>query len=96
MTPSLLEIRGISKSFGGLRALRDIELDVASGSSITGLIGPNGAGKTTLFNIIAGAMRPNAAAIRFDGEDVTGPPPHELFAKGLRPHLPDPAGIRAA
>ncbi len=82
MSVALLEVRGLARSFGGLRAVQDVDLDVAEGS-ITGLIGPNGAGKSTLFNLIAGALVPSAGRIRLAGEDITGLPPHALFRRGL-------------
>ncbi len=78
----IIEARAVSKSFGGVRAVTDCSLTVARGS-ITGLIGPNGAGKTTLFDMIAGTRKPDSGRIIFDGEDVTGLKPHELFARGL-------------
>jgi len=68
--------------FGGLRAVNGASIEIAKGS-ITGLIGPNGAGKTTLFNMIAGHCRPTSGKVLLDGEDITGLPPHELFARGL-------------
>ncbi|MGV8838876.1 MAG: ABC transporter ATP-binding protein [Bauldia sp.] len=83
MTADLvIDVRAVSKSFGGLAAVSDCSLSVARGS-ITGLIGPNGAGKSTLFNIVAGLLKPDSGAVVFDGEDVTGLPPHRLFGKGL-------------
>ncbi len=63
-------------------AVSECNITVEAGT-ITGLIGPNGAGKTTLFNIIAGAFPPTAGKVLFEGEDVTGLSPHELFAKGI-------------
>jgi len=78
----MITVESVSKQFGGVHAVQDASLNIAKGS-ITGLIGPNGAGKTTLFNIIAGNIAPTSGTIRLDGEDVTGLPPHELFAKGL-------------
>ncbi|MBU1174734.1 MAG: ABC transporter ATP-binding protein [Alphaproteobacteria bacterium] len=79
---TLIEARHITKHFGGLYAVADCSLAVRRGS-ITGLIGPNGAGKTTLFNVVAGAHAPNSGQVIFDGEDVTGLKPHELFKRGL-------------
>ena len=72
----------MSKSFGGLRAVQDVDLDVASGS-ITGLVGPNGAGKTTCFAMIAGFIRADAGRIIFGGADVTRSAPHETAARGM-------------
>ncbi len=68
--------------FGGLKAVNGASLNINKGS-ITGLIGPNGAGKTTLFNIISGMLPPLAGRVIFQGEEVTGLKPHQLFAKGL-------------
>lgn len=68
---ALLEIRGVTKSFGGLRALSECSFEVAKGS-ITGLIGPNGSGKTTVFNVVTGYERADSGVIRFDGRDVSG------------------------
>lgn len=78
----ILRIRGLVKDFGGLRAVDRCDLDVPRGT-VTGLIGPNGAGKTTLFSLVSGFVRPDAGTVTFDGEDVTGLPPHEIFRKGL-------------
>jgi ABC-type branched-subunit amino acid transport system ATPase component len=68
---ALLEVSGVTKSFGGLRALSECSFEVAKGS-ITGLIGPNGSGKTTVFNVITGYERADSGTIRFDGRDVSG------------------------
>lgn len=78
----MLEVREVTKSFGGVHAVDHCSLQVQPGS-ITGLIGPNGAGKSTLFNIAAGALKPDEGQILFDGEDVTGAEPHDHFRKGL-------------
>ena len=81
MTGALV-VRRLSKSFGGVRAVADVDLDLAPGK-VHSLIGPNGAGKTTLFNCIAGALRPNSGQVMLDGRDVTGWPPHRLVSAGM-------------
>ena len=78
----LLELRQVSRSFGGLAAVKRVDLAVGAGE-IVGLIGPNGAGKTTLFNLISGAYRPNSGSIHFDGRDITGLPPHVRCKLGV-------------
>ncbi|MGD8710824.1 MAG: ABC transporter ATP-binding protein [Ectothiorhodospiraceae bacterium] len=78
----MITIENVSKSFGGLQAVKDVSFSVAD-KSITGLIGPNGAGKSTLFNIVAGVISPDQGRISLQGEDITGLPPHKLFHKGL-------------
>lgn len=78
----MLEVSGVSKSFGGLKAVDSASLDVRSGE-IVALIGPNGAGKTTLFATLAGFHKPDAGRIVFDGRDVTGEPPHRICAAGM-------------
>ncbi len=78
----MLEIRNLYKRFGGIQAVEDVSLTIAQGS-ITGLIGPNGAGKTTLFNVIAGHYAPDSGSVRFEGKDITGKKPHELFERGI-------------
>ena len=78
----MIQVKNVSKHFGGLKAVDDATLSIQAGS-ITGLIGPNGAGKTTLFNIVAGVYAPTSGQVYLDGEDITGLAPHALFAKGL-------------
>jgi len=78
----MIRVEDLHMHFGGIRAVDGVSLEISSGT-ITGLIGPNGAGKTTLFNIIAGLYKPTAGHVFLDGDDVTGLPPHALFAKGL-------------
>jgi len=79
----LLEVQGVTKSFGGLKAVDHVSLHVEKGE-ILGLIGPNGAGKTTLFNVITGTLgRPNEGRIQFEGQEVTGFSPHRLCHMGL-------------
>lgn len=78
----MLEVREVSKSFGGLKAVDRASLDVAPGE-IVGLIGPNGAGKTTLFATIAGFHRPDAGTVTFEGKPITGLAPHRICAAGM-------------
>jgi branched-chain amino acid transport system ATP-binding protein len=78
----MLEVRELSKSFGGLKAVDRASLDVKPGE-IVGLIGPNGAGKTTLFAAIAGFHRPDAGTVAFEGKPITGLPPHRICAAGM-------------
>ena len=78
----MIEVHDLHKHFGGFHAVDGASLRIETGS-ITGLVGPNGAGKTTLFNVIAGNLTPTAGRVTMDGEDITGLPPHDLFAKGL-------------
>jgi branched-chain amino acid transport system ATP-binding protein len=81
MTP-LLQVQGLSRHFGGLKAISELSFDVNRGE-ILGLIGPNGAGKTTAVNVISGVVAPTAGKVLFDGHDVTGLPPHRLAKLGL-------------
>ena len=78
----LLEIRGLTKSFGGLMAVADIDISVEKGE-IVSLIGPNGAGKTTTFNLISGLDKPDKGEIRFKGESIVGLSPHKIAKRGL-------------
>src|SRR5437762_5863097 len=78
----ILQVNGIEKAFGGIRAVDRCSLDVAP-KSITGLIGPNGAGKSTLFNIIAGLYRPDGGEIWFNGTQIDGLPPYDIVDLGL-------------
>lgn len=79
---ALLEVKGISKSFSGLRAVQNVSFDVPEGK-IVGLIGPNGAGKTTCFNMIAGVYRPSAGEVVFNGERIDGRRPDEICKRGI-------------
>ena len=78
----LLEINGLSKRFGGLQAVNNLELKVDSGQ-IVGLIGPNGAGKTTVFNLITGVIKPDEGKVLFNGKDITKKSPHNIAALGI-------------
>jgi branched-chain amino acid transport system ATP-binding protein len=78
----LLNVEKMTHDFGGLRAVRDYDLDIEPGQ-VRGLIGPNGAGKTTIFNLITGIYRPTEGHIRFDGQEIIGLKPYEIAAMGL-------------
>jgi branched-chain amino acid transport system permease protein len=78
----ILSVRGLSRSFGGLKAVQDVSFDVAQGS-ILGIIGPNGAGKTTAFNLLNGFLRPDAGEIHLLGRSVTGWTPHAMCNAGV-------------
>jgi branched-chain amino acid transport system ATP-binding protein len=82
MSAPLLEVRNVTRRFGGLTAVSDVSVSVNPGE-LVGLIGPNGAGKSTLFNLIAGAMPPSEGAIVFQGEDVTRLPATARCARGI-------------
>ena len=78
----ILEVHQLSKRFGGLEALTNVDLVVEPGEVI-GVIGPNGAGKSTFFNLLSGVMKPSSGRIEFEGRDVTGMKPHRVAARGL-------------
>ena len=78
----ILEVRDVTKRFGGLQALTDVTFDLSAGE-ILGLIGPNGAGKTTLFNVVNGVFAPDRGKVVFRGEDITGLPAYEVARRGL-------------
>ena len=79
---SLLEVRGLSKSFGAVSVAHQISFDVREGE-ILGIIGPNGAGKTTLFGMLSGHIAPSEGAVFMRNEDITDLPPHERARKGI-------------
>ena len=79
---ALLEVKGVTKDFGGLAALKGVSLEMNQGE-IVGLIGPNGAGKSTLFDIITGIERPTAGSVFFDGTDITGFKPYDVTRMGI-------------
>jgi branched-chain amino acid transport system ATP-binding protein len=79
---SLLEVRGVSKRFGGLRAVHRVSFGLEQGE-ILGLIGPNGAGKTTLFHIVSGFLAPDEGRVAYAGEDLAGLRPHDVCARGM-------------
>jgi branched-chain amino acid transport system ATP-binding protein len=78
----LLQLRNVTRRFGGVVALDDVSLDVRQGE-IAGLIGPNGAGKTTAFNVITRLYRPDSGDVVFDGESLLRTPPHKVVRRGI-------------
>jgi branched-chain amino acid transport system ATP-binding protein len=78
----VLETRGLSKSFGGVRAVSGVDLAMPKGE-IRALIGPNGAGKTTFFNMLTGQLTADAGEVRFKGERLSGLPPHAVWRRGV-------------
>ena len=78
----MLEVKGLSKSFGGFLAVNKATLDVSHGE-IVAVIGPNGAGKTTLFNLVTGILRPDGGQVFFKGEEITGLPAYKTCKKGI-------------
>ncbi len=79
---SLLEVRDLRKSYGGITAVDGVTFDVSAGS-MTGLIGPNGAGKSTTFDLITGVQEPDSGQVVFDGTDITGFRPYQAVERGL-------------
>jgi branched-chain amino acid transport system ATP-binding protein len=79
---ALFELKGVTKSFGGLRVVDALSLAVEEGE-IVSLIGPNGAGKTTVFNLVTGIYAPDEGEIRFDGADIAGLAPHTITKRGI-------------
>ncbi len=77
-----MEIKGVRKTFGGLVALDGVDLELEEGR-IYILIGPNGSGKTTLVNVVTGVYKPDSGRVAFNGRDITGLPPHEIYRLGL-------------
>jgi branched-chain amino acid transport system ATP-binding protein len=78
----MLEVRGLTKAFRGLVAVKDVSFRIARGE-IVALIGPNGAGKTTCFNLIAGALAPTSGSVLLDGKPITGLAPEQIAVRGL-------------
>ncbi|MEQ8698890.1 MAG: ABC transporter ATP-binding protein, partial [Bauldia litoralis] len=78
----LIEVRGLTKRFGGLTAVDGLDFEIRPGE-VLGLIGPNGAGKSTTFNVITGTYPPSAGSMRLDGEEILGLPPHRIAARGI-------------
>ena len=82
MSGALLEVRGLTREFGGLTAVREVSFTVAPGQ-IKALIGPNGAGKTTIFNVIGGVLAPTRGRVFFDGAPLRARSPHAVAARGI-------------
>ena len=78
----ILVTKGMTKHFGGVKALEDVDLDIKEGT-VHGLIGPNGSGKTTTFNVVSGVYAPTRGQIIFQGEDISGMKPHVIADKGI-------------
>ncbi|MGI0028364.1 MAG: ATP-binding cassette domain-containing protein, partial [Nitrososphaera sp.] len=79
---TLLETKKITKRFGGLVAVNEVDFSIEQGE-IRGLIGPNGAGKTTLFNLVTGLYRPTSGHLAFDGREIAGLRPNQITALGI-------------
>ncbi len=82
MSTRILEVEGVTKQFGGVKALADVSFSIAPGD-VFGIIGPNGSGKTTLINCITGFLKPTAGKVRFKGRDITGLAPHKIASLGI-------------
>jgi branched-chain amino acid transport system ATP-binding protein len=78
----VLKIEGLTKHFGGLAAVSDLDISIGPGETV-GLIGPNGAGKTTVFNLVTGFLRPTKGRVVFEGKDITAKKPHYVAGKGI-------------
>jgi len=82
MSKKIIEVKNLTKNFGGLKALNNCSLSIQEGS-ITGIIGPNGSGKSTLFNVITGNLPLSKGEVYFEENDITGIPSYELFSMGI-------------
>jgi len=78
----LLDVKGLSKHFGGLQAVNQVDMSINSGQ-IVGLIGPNGAGKTTIFNLLTGFIKPTSGKVFFNDNEITAKSPHIIAARGI-------------
>ncbi len=79
---SILQVKGLSKSFGGIHAVQNVSFNVNAGELLA-LIGPNGAGKTTCFNMLMGQLKPDSGTVQLDGENLIGLPPRAIWRKGV-------------
>ena len=82
MSGTILSVRALTKKFGGLTAVNNVDFDLPAGE-LHAIIVPNGAGKTTLFNLVSGFLPPNAGRVVFDGQDITGMPTHRISRLGI-------------
>ena len=82
MSKTILDVRNVSKRFGGLQALSDVRLHIEQGQ-VYGLIGPNGAGKTTIFNLLTGVYKPDTGTILLDGQNLTGKSTTDINKAGI-------------
>src|SRR5690606_29507740 len=82
MTQAILQVSNLTKRFGGVAAILDVSLDVLPHETLA-IIGPNGAGKTTFYNMLSGRMTPTSGKILFEGQDITGLPPHRISRMGV-------------
>lgn len=82
MSNPVLQVKNLSKRFGGVNAVSDVSIDVAARETLA-IIGPNGAGKTTFYNMLSGRMVPSSGQILFEGHDITGLPPHRISRLGV-------------
>lgn len=82
MSDPILSVRNLSKAFGGVHAVQDVSLELRPREKVA-LIGPNGAGKTTFYNMVSGRMRPSGGSVSFEGQDITGLPPHRISRLGI-------------
>lgn len=79
---TLLRVRNLSKAFGGVKAVDDVSFDLPAGQLLA-LLGPNGAGKSTCFNMVNGQLRPDSGSVLFDGRELTGLPPRDIWRMGV-------------
>jgi ABC-type branched-subunit amino acid transport system ATPase component len=94
MSAPILEVRGVTKLFGGVAAVDGVDMGIEPGS-ITAVIGPNGAGKTSLFNVVTGFEEPTDGTVEFQGEEVTGSQPWQIAQRGLVRSFQTPTGFPA-
>lgn len=87
----ILEVKNLSVSYGGIKALVDVSLEVGKGEIVT-MIGANGAGKSTLLRTISGLIKPDSGSIKLEGKEITGLPPHKIAKMGIA-HVPEGRGI---